>query len=52
MGAKIVDFFEVIAILNPFDELITWREVGFQFAHHRLDYVHFDSLPDWAKNNE
>jgi deoxyribodipyrimidine photo-lyase len=30
------------------DELITWREVGFHFAHHRSDYDQFDSLPDWA----
>lgn len=30
------------------DEVITWREVGFHFAHHRPDYDKFDSLPDWA----
>ena len=30
------------------DEVITWREVGFHFAHHRPDYAEFDSLPDWA----
>ena len=30
------------------DELITWREVGFHFAHHRDDYDQFESLPDWA----
>lgn len=30
------------------DELITWREVGFHFAHHRDDYDKFESLPDWA----
>lgn len=30
------------------DEVITWREVGFHFAHHRPDYADFDSLPDWA----
>ena len=32
------------------DELITWREVGFNFAAHRGDYDQFESLPDWAKN--
>lgn len=32
------------------DELITWREVGFHFAHHRSDYDQFDSLPDWARD--
>lgn len=31
-----------------FDEVITWREVGFHFAHHRPDYDQFSSLPDWA----
>jgi len=30
------------------DELITWREVGFHFAHHRPDYDQFNSLPGWA----
>ncbi|PKD44092.1 hypothetical protein [Rhodohalobacter barkolensis] len=30
------------------DEVITWREVGFHFAHHRDDYDQFKSLPDWV----
>ncbi|REL33289.1 hypothetical protein DYD21_10935 [Rhodohalobacter sp. SW132] len=30
------------------DEVITWREVGFHFAHHRKDYDAYESLPDWA----
>jgi deoxyribodipyrimidine photo-lyase len=30
------------------DQLITWRELGFNFASHRDDYAHYDSLPDWA----
>ena len=30
------------------DEVITWREVGFHFAHHRPDYDKYASLPDWA----
>ncbi|WP_138429107.1 FAD-binding domain-containing protein [Fodinibius saliphilus] len=30
------------------DEVITWREVGFHFAHHEPDYDTYDSLPDWA----
>jgi len=29
------------------DEIITWREVGFHFAHHRDDYDQLESLPDW-----
>lgn len=32
------------------DELITWREIGFHFAHHRSDYDQFKSLSDWARN--
>lgn len=31
------------------DELITWREIGFNFTSKRPDYDQFDSLPDWAK---
>ncbi|MEM6792009.1 MAG: deoxyribodipyrimidine photolyase, partial [Myxococcota bacterium] len=31
------------------DELITWRELGFNMTSHRDDYDQFDSLPDWAK---
>ncbi|MEL6343901.1 MAG: deoxyribodipyrimidine photolyase [Myxococcota bacterium] len=31
------------------DELITWRELGYHFCHHRPDdYDKFDSLPAWA----
>jgi deoxyribodipyrimidine photo-lyase len=32
-----------------FDELITWRELGYNFCHHRRDYDRFESLPAWAK---
>lgn len=31
------------------DELITWREVGYNFCFHRPDYDKFKSLPDWAQ---
>ena len=31
------------------DELITWREVGYNFATHREDYDRYESLPDWVK---
>ena len=31
------------------DEVITWREVGFHFAHHTPNYDSFETLPDWAK---
>jgi deoxyribodipyrimidine photo-lyase len=31
------------------DELITWREVGFNFCSRRSDYDQFESLPGWAQ---
>jgi deoxyribodipyrimidine photo-lyase len=31
------------------DELITWREVGYNLAAHRKDYDQYESLPEWAK---
>lgn len=31
------------------DELVTWREVGFNMCAHRSDYDEPDSLPDWAQ---
>lgn len=30
------------------DELITWREVGYNMSSKRDDYDRFDSLPPWA----
>ncbi len=30
------------------DELVTWREVGYNFCFHRPDYDQLESLPDWA----
>lgn len=30
------------------DQVITWRELGFNFCHTRKDYDRFDSLPEWA----
>jgi deoxyribodipyrimidine photo-lyase len=30
------------------DELITWREVGFNRCAFRDDYADYESLPDWA----
>jgi deoxyribodipyrimidine photo-lyase len=32
------------------DQLITWRELGFNFCSQRKDYDEFDSLPQWARN--
>lgn len=31
------------------DQIVTWRELGFQFCHRRKDYDRFKSLPDWAQ---
>jgi deoxyribodipyrimidine photo-lyase len=31
------------------DELITWREVGYNFSVHRKDYDQYESLPEWAQ---
>lgn len=31
------------------DELVTWRELGFNFCSHRRDYDRYRSLPDWAQ---
>jgi deoxyribodipyrimidine photo-lyase len=30
------------------DELVTWRELGFNFCRHRDDYAEYASLPGWA----
>lgn len=31
------------------DELITWRELGYNFCSRRRDYDRYESLPDWAQ---
>ncbi len=31
------------------DELITWREVGYNMCWQRTDYDQYESLPDWAQ---
>lgn len=31
------------------DQLITWRELGFNFCFHRKDYDQYQSLPDWSQ---
>jgi deoxyribodipyrimidine photo-lyase len=30
------------------DQVVTWRELGFQFCHHRPDHEQWESLPQWA----
>lgn len=31
------------------DELITWRELGYNMCSRRSDYDRYESLPDWAR---
>jgi deoxyribodipyrimidine photo-lyase len=31
------------------DQLVTWRELGFNFCATRDDYASYDSLPEWAQ---
>lgn len=31
------------------DELVTWRELGFNMCWQRSDYDQYESLPDWAQ---
>jgi deoxyribodipyrimidine photo-lyase len=31
------------------DQLVTWRELGFNVCHHRPDHAEWGSLPDWAR---
>jgi deoxyribodipyrimidine photo-lyase len=33
------------------DELITWRELGFNYTHQRDDYEDYESLPEWARKS-
>ncbi len=49
-GGKNAGFFNGNESIESFlDEVITWREVGFHYAHHVDNYDEFESLPDWAK---
>jgi deoxyribodipyrimidine photo-lyase len=33
------------------DELVTWRELGYNMAAHRPDYRDYASLPEWARRS-
>ncbi len=37
------------AIESFLDQIITWRELGFNNAYHIPEHNKFESLPDWAK---
>jgi deoxyribodipyrimidine photo-lyase len=32
------------------DQLITWRELGFNMCRHTENHDHYDTLPDWARD--
>jgi deoxyribodipyrimidine photo-lyase len=32
------------------DQLVTWRELGYNMASHRADYDRYESLPAWARD--
>jgi deoxyribodipyrimidine photo-lyase len=31
------------------DQVVTWREAGFNFSSHREDYDKYESLPEWVQ---
>ena len=31
------------------DQIITWRELGFNFAYNRIDHATIETIPNWAK---
>ncbi|HEY6572640.1 MAG TPA: deoxyribodipyrimidine photolyase [Candidatus Eisenbacteria bacterium] len=31
------------------DQLVTWRELGYNLCAHRADYDQYESLPEWAR---
>lgn len=33
------------------DEIVTWRELGFNMCSQRADYSRYSSLPDWAQKS-
>ena len=37
------------AVESFLDELITWRELGYNMCAHRDDYDRYESLPEWAR---
>lgn len=37
------------AVESFLDELITWRELGYNFCSQRTDYDRYESLPEWAR---
>ena len=49
VGGKSEGFFQGDPNIESFlNEVVTWREVGYHYCHHRPDYADYESLPDWA----
>lgn len=48
--SKNAGFWGVSSAAESFlDELITWREIGFNMCHRNPEYDQYTSLPDWAQ---
>jgi len=51
-GGKKEGFWRMSGAAESFlDELVGWRELGFNFCARRPDYADFESLPPWAKES-
>ncbi|MDR9447076.1 MAG: hypothetical protein RI519_05000 [Balneolaceae bacterium] len=49
VGGKSEGFFNGDPNIESFlNEVVTWREVGYHYCHHRPDYADYESLPNWA----
>ncbi|PCC70226.1 Deoxyribodipyrimidine photo-lyase type II [Nannocystis exedens] len=49
-GGKRHGFWGVAQDTEAFlDQLVTWRELGFNMCTYRDDYAEYDSLPGWAR---
>lgn len=37
-----------VAAESYIDQIVTWRELGYHFCHHRPDFANYETLPAWA----
>lgn len=50
VGGKREGYWKVPPPLESFlDQIVTWRELGYQFCARSPDYDSYESLPDWAR---
>ncbi len=50
VGGKKTGWWAASATVESFlDELVTWRELGYNFSWQRDDFDRYESLPDWAR---